>query len=86
MISFCKMNKENCINIIMIMIVGLAGYIIIIVGITSICFQKVFELYNDKLNNINKLLLELKDEQCKKKNKIIKGKDKDKGKDNEIFV
>ena len=68
------------------MIVGLAGYIIIIVGITSICFQKVFELYNDKLNNINKLLLELKDSQCKKKNKIIKGKDKDKGKDNEIFV
>jgi len=86
MFSFCKVNNDNCIQIIMITILGLTGYIIIIIGIMSICFQKVFELFNLKLNNINKLLLDLQVKKRKKCKGKCKGKCKFKDLPNEIDV
>jgi hypothetical protein len=81
------MNTENCVKIIMILLLGLAGYIIIIVGMMSICFQKVFVYYNNKLDNINNLLSELQVQVQLKEEKIkIKKQNKGLDKSKEVFV
>ena len=69
-----NMNKENCIKIIFLMLLALFGYIILSIGCLSVSLQKAFQLYNDKFDYLQKLILDLNINQEQKKKKIEKNK------------
>lgn len=69
-----NMNKENCIKIIFLLVSALFVYIIISIGCLSVSLQKAFELYNDKFDYLQKLILDLNINQEQKTEKNKKDK------------
>lgn len=57
------MNKENCIKIIFLMVIALFGYIILSIGCLSVTLQKTFQLYNEKFDLLQKLILDINQDQ-----------------------
>jgi predicted PurR-regulated permease PerM len=53
------MNKETSIKIIFLMVIALFGYIILSIGCLSVSLQKTFQLYNDKFDHLQKLILDI---------------------------
>jgi hypothetical protein len=62
-------NNEKCIQLLFFLMIGLVGYIVLAIGFIAIAFQKSFKLYNAKLDYLKELLIEIKDNKKKKKNK-----------------
>jgi hypothetical protein len=67
-----NMDKENCIKIIFLILIALFGYIILSIGCISVTLQKAFQLYNDKFDYLQKIILDIKVNQEKKKMKKMK--------------
>jgi hypothetical protein len=78
------MNKENCIKIIFLMVIALFVYIILSIGCLSVSLQKAFQLYNDKFDYLQKLILDTKINQEQKNEKNEKNKKNKKNKKHKI--